>query len=76
MIYWYIFSHGTEVAGLIAAEKDNNECIVGVAHQSTIVGKFGIPSYMYLISNNTLHGVPVFLNCLTCKTKFPVIASW
>ncbi|CAG2227760.1 PC3-like endoprotease variant B,Furin-like protease 2,Furin-like protease 1, isoform 1-CRR,Furin-like protease 1, isoforms 1/1-X/2,PC3-like endoprotease variant A,Proprotein convertase subtilisin/kexin type 5,Furin-like protease kpc-1,Proprotein convertase subtilisin/kexin type 4,Proprotein convertase subtilisin/kexin type 7,Furin,Proprotein convertase subtilisin/kexin type 6,Furin-1 [Mytilus edulis] len=30
--------HGTEVAGLISAEKDNNECIVGVAHQSTIVG--------------------------------------
>ncbi|CAC5358763.1 Neuroendocrine convertase 2,Furin-like protease 2,Proprotein convertase subtilisin/kexin type 4,Furin,Furin-like protease 1, isoform 1-CRR,Furin-like protease kpc-1,Proprotein convertase subtilisin/kexin type 5,Endoprotease bli,Furin-like protease 1, isoforms 1/1-X/2 [Mytilus coruscus] len=34
----YGSSHGTQVAGLIAAEKDNNECIVGVAHQSSIVG--------------------------------------
>ncbi|CAG2222110.1 FURIN [Mytilus edulis] len=31
-------SHGTKVAGLIAAEKDNNKCIVGVAHHSSIVG--------------------------------------
>ncbi|XP_076095778.1 proprotein convertase subtilisin/kexin type 6-like [Mytilus galloprovincialis] len=34
----YGSSHGTKVAGLIAAEKDNNECIVGVAHHSSIVG--------------------------------------
>ncbi|VDI61786.1 minor extracellular serine protease Vpr, partial [Mytilus galloprovincialis] len=34
----YGSSHGTKVAGLIAAEKDNNKCIVGVAHHSSIVG--------------------------------------
>ncbi|XP_076100714.1 proprotein convertase subtilisin/kexin type 6-like isoform X2 [Mytilus galloprovincialis] len=31
-------SHGTKVAGLIAAEKDNNECTVGIAYESTIIG--------------------------------------
>ncbi|XP_071160728.1 furin-like [Mytilus edulis] len=31
-------SHGTQVAGLIAAEKDNNECTVGIAYESTIIG--------------------------------------
>ncbi|XP_052106655.1 proprotein convertase subtilisin/kexin type 6-like [Mytilus californianus] len=31
-------SHGTKVAGFIAAEKDNNECTVGIAYESTIIG--------------------------------------
>ncbi|CAG2222109.1 FURIN [Mytilus edulis] len=31
-------SHGTNVAGLIAAERDNNECIVGVAYACKIIG--------------------------------------
>lgn len=31
-------THGTQVGGLIAAEIDNNNCIVGVAHQSALVG--------------------------------------
>ncbi|CAG2202838.1 FURIN [Mytilus edulis] len=31
-------SHGTEVSGLIAAVKDNNICVVGVAFSSTIIG--------------------------------------
>lgn len=34
------FSHGTQVGGLIAAEIDNTNCIVGVAHQSALVGKY------------------------------------
>lgn len=33
------FSHGTKVTGLVAAEANNNRCIVGVAHKSTIIGK-------------------------------------
>jgi len=36
------FSHGTKVAGLIAAEKDNEICTVGVAYESTIIGKKGL----------------------------------
>ncbi|XP_071161254.1 furin-like protease 1 [Mytilus edulis] len=31
-------SHGTKVAGFIAAVKDNNICTVGVAHESTLIG--------------------------------------
>ncbi|CAG2222108.1 unnamed protein product [Mytilus edulis] len=31
-------SHGTKVAGFIAAEKDNNDCTVGIAYASTIIG--------------------------------------
>lgn len=31
-------SHGTKVTGLIAAEANNNVCIVGVAYASTIIG--------------------------------------
>lgn len=31
-------SHGTNVAGFIAAERDNNECSVGVAYKSKILG--------------------------------------
>ncbi|XP_048777999.2 proprotein convertase subtilisin/kexin type 4-like isoform X1 [Ostrea edulis] len=31
-------SHGTEVSGLIAAEANNDVCIVGIAHESTIIG--------------------------------------
>lgn len=31
-------SHGTQVTGLLAAEANNNLCIVGVAHQSTVIG--------------------------------------
>lgn len=31
-------SHGTEVAGIIAAEANNDVCIVGVAHASRIIG--------------------------------------
>ncbi|XP_063426114.1 furin-like protease 1, isoforms 1/1-X/2 [Mytilus trossulus] len=31
-------SHGTKVAGFIAAEKDNSECTVGVAFESSIIG--------------------------------------
>ncbi|XP_052106652.1 neuroendocrine convertase 2-like [Mytilus californianus] len=31
-------SHGTNVAGLIAAERDNNDCIVGVAYACKIIG--------------------------------------
>ncbi|XP_063426108.1 furin-like protease kpc-1 [Mytilus trossulus] len=38
-------SHGTNVAGLIAAERDNNECIVGVAYASKIIGVRLIGSY-------------------------------
>lgn len=43
-IYIYLFlilnfSHGTKVTGLVAAEANNNRCIVGVAHKSTIIGK-------------------------------------
>ncbi|KAL3848249.1 hypothetical protein ACJMK2_019118, partial [Sinanodonta woodiana] len=30
--------HGTQVAGLIAAERDNDNCIVGVAYGSTLIG--------------------------------------
>nr|XP_034301696.1 furin-like protease kpc-1 isoform X2 [Crassostrea gigas] len=30
--------HGTKVTGLVAAEANNNRCIVGVAHKSTIFG--------------------------------------
>lgn len=36
------FSHGTKVAGLIAAIKDNEVCTVGVAYESTIIGKKGL----------------------------------
>ncbi|KAK3580093.1 hypothetical protein CHS0354_001227, partial [Potamilus streckersoni] len=32
------FRHGTQVAGLIAAERDNNNCIVGVAYGSKLIG--------------------------------------
>ncbi|XP_065927111.1 furin-like protease kpc-1 isoform X2 [Magallana gigas] len=32
-------SHGTEVAGIIAAEANNDVCIVGVAHASRIIGE-------------------------------------
>ena len=32
-------SHGTACAGIIAMEKDNNVCGVGVAYRSSIVGK-------------------------------------
>ncbi|XP_063427076.1 endoprotease aex-5-like [Mytilus trossulus] len=31
-------SHGTQVSGLIAAVKDNNLCVVGVAFSSTLIG--------------------------------------
>ncbi|CAC5375125.1 FURIN [Mytilus coruscus] len=31
-------SHGTQVSGLIAAVKDNNICVVGVAFSSTLIG--------------------------------------
>lgn len=31
-------SHGTMVTGLLAAEANNSQCIVGVAHQSTVIG--------------------------------------
>ncbi|CAG2257585.1 FURIN [Mytilus edulis] len=31
-------SHGTQVSGLIAAVKDNNNCVVGVAYSSTLIG--------------------------------------
>ncbi|KAL3846754.1 hypothetical protein ACJMK2_017715, partial [Sinanodonta woodiana] len=41
----YNFRHGTNVAGLIAAERDNGNCIVGVAYSSTLIG-------IRLISNN------------------------
>lgn len=37
------FSHGTKVTGLVAAEANNNRCIVGVAHKSTIFGKENAP---------------------------------
>lgn len=33
------FSHGTNVVGLLAAEANNSQCIVGVAHQSKVIGK-------------------------------------
>ena len=36
------FSHGTKVAGLIAAEKDNEVCTVGIAYESTIIGMKGL----------------------------------
>lgn len=32
------YSHGTAVAGIIAAKANNNVCIVGVAHASKIIG--------------------------------------
>ncbi|KAK3580092.1 hypothetical protein CHS0354_001226 [Potamilus streckersoni] len=32
------FRHGTQVAGFIAAERDNNNCIVGVAYGSKLIG--------------------------------------
>ena len=35
-------SHGTKVAGLIAAEKDNEGCTVGIAYESTIIGMKGL----------------------------------
>lgn len=31
-------SHGTMVTGLLAAEANNSQCIVGVAYQSTVIG--------------------------------------
>ncbi|KAL5008790.1 hypothetical protein ScPMuIL_014371 [Solemya velum] len=31
-------SHGTEVAGLIGAKKDNANCVVGVAYESNMIG--------------------------------------
>ncbi|XP_071165979.1 proprotein convertase subtilisin/kexin type 4-like [Mytilus edulis] len=31
-------SHGTHIAGLIAAERDNGECVVGVAYNASLVG--------------------------------------
>ncbi|CAC5394106.1 FURIN [Mytilus coruscus] len=31
-------SHGTQISGLIAAEKDNGQCSLGVAYGSTILG--------------------------------------
>ncbi|VDI04950.1 serine protease [Mytilus galloprovincialis] len=31
-------SHGTHIAGLIAAERDNGECVVGVAYNALLVG--------------------------------------
>ena len=36
----FYFSHGTNVAGFIAAERDNNVCVVGVAYRSTILGEY------------------------------------
>lgn len=33
------YSHGTKVSGLIAAEADNTECTIGVAYNSTLIGK-------------------------------------
>lgn len=36
----FYFSHGTNVAGFIAAERDNNVCAVGVAYRSTILGEY------------------------------------
>ena len=38
-------SHGTSCAGIIAMEKSNRVCGVGVAYQSSITGKF----YMYML---------------------------
>lgn len=35
----YKFSHGTTVAGVIGATKENNYCAVGVAYNTTLVGK-------------------------------------
>ncbi|KAL5008705.1 hypothetical protein ScPMuIL_014286 [Solemya velum] len=32
------FSHGTNCAGLVAAERDNDNCVVGVAYDATIIG--------------------------------------
>ncbi|KAK3589908.1 hypothetical protein CHS0354_034921 [Potamilus streckersoni] len=34
----FLSKHGTQVAGFIAAERDNNICIVGVAYSSTLIG--------------------------------------
>lgn len=34
-----LHSHGILVAGVIAMEKDDNTCGVGVAYQSTITGR-------------------------------------
>ncbi|XP_062620799.1 furin-like protease kpc-1 [Saccostrea cucullata] len=32
------YDHGTKVAGVVAAEANNDECIVGIAFNSTIIG--------------------------------------
>ncbi|XP_063426100.1 furin-like [Mytilus trossulus] len=33
-------SHGTQIAGLIAAERDNGVCVVGVAYNASLVGTY------------------------------------
>lgn len=33
-------NHGTRCAGVVAMEKSNNYCGVGVAHQATLTGTF------------------------------------
>lgn len=43
-------SHGTSVTGLIAAEANNDVCIVGVAHASTIIGTW--TKYKFLLHVN------------------------
>lgn len=40
------FSHGTMVTGLVAAVANNNQCIVGVSHHSTVIGG----KFVFLIS--------------------------
>ena len=34
-----LYSHGTQLSGLMAAEKDNGQCSVGVAYHSTLIGR-------------------------------------
>ena len=35
-----LYTHGTSCAGIIAMEKNNNKCGVGVAFNSKITGQF------------------------------------
>lgn len=61
-------SHGTKVTGLLAAEANNSQCIVGVAHQSTVIGikllgDLGITDVTEALSlNHNLANVDIYTN--------------
>ncbi|XP_056013055.1 proprotein convertase subtilisin/kexin type 6-like isoform X1 [Ostrea edulis] len=61
-------SHGTMVTGLVAAVANNNQCIVGVSHHSTVIGikllgENGVTDVTEALAlNHHLSGVDIYIN--------------